>query len=82
MPSSAGDGTIALPSQLDPRVQAAATRMRGYGATHVGILSDPKALEELGRVLEETTGTAKAVKGGVVKRPVTLSAIGFGVSRK
>ena len=36
--------------------------MRGYGATHVGILSDPKALEELGRVLEETTGPAKAVK--------------------
>ena len=61
-PGPAGDGTIALPSQLDPRVQSAATRMMGYGATHVGILSDPKALEELGRVLEETTEPAKAVK--------------------
>lgn len=61
-PNPAGDGTIALPSQLDPHVQAAATRMMGYGATHVGILSDPQALEELGRVLAETTGPAKAAK--------------------
>ena len=54
-PAPAGDGTIALPSQLDPRVQAAATRMMGYGSTHVGVLSNPEALVELGRVLEETT---------------------------
>ena len=52
-PAPAGDGTITLPSQLDPHVQAAATRMMGYGATHVGILSDPDALDELGRVLED-----------------------------
>ena len=63
-PGLAGDGTIALPSQLDPHVQAAATRMMGYGATHVGILSDPKALAELGRVLDETTASAKAAKAG------------------
>ena len=55
-PSPAGDGTIAIPSQLDARVQVAATRMMGYGDTHVGILSDPEALKELGRVLEATTG--------------------------
>jgi pimeloyl-ACP methyl ester carboxylesterase len=55
-PSPAGDGTIALPSQLDPRAQAAATRMMGYGDTHVGILSDASALKELRRVLDETTG--------------------------
>ncbi|HTY43130.1 MAG TPA: hypothetical protein VMH79_14765 [Thermoanaerobaculia bacterium] len=54
-PSPAGDGTIALASQLDPRVQAAATRMTGYGSTHVGVLSNPEALAELGRVLETTT---------------------------
>ena len=54
-PSPAGDGTIALPSQLDPHVQAAATRMMGYGRTHVGILSDPEALKELSRVLDATT---------------------------
>lgn len=58
-PAPAGDGTIALPSQLDPRVQAAATRMMGYGSTHVGVLSNPEALAELGRVLEATTA-----KGG------------------
>jgi pimeloyl-ACP methyl ester carboxylesterase len=55
-PSPAGDGTIALPSQLDPRVQVAATRMMGYGNTHVGILSDSNALKELSRVLDATTG--------------------------
>ncbi len=58
-PAPAGDGTIALPSQLDPRVQVAATRMMGYGSTHVGVLSNPEALAELGRVLETTTA-----KGG------------------
>jgi hypothetical protein len=54
-PSPAGDGTIALPSQLDPHVQAAATRMMGYGDTHVGILPDADALKELSRVLDATT---------------------------
>ena len=55
-PSPAGDGTIALPSQLDPRAQAEATAMSGYGNTHVGILSDPNALEALAKDLEATTG--------------------------
>ena len=54
-PAPAGDGTIALPSQLDPRVQGAATRMMGYGSTHVGVLSNPDAHRELNRVLEVTT---------------------------
>jgi pimeloyl-ACP methyl ester carboxylesterase len=54
-PSPAGDGTISLTSQLDPRVQDAATAMNGFGATHVGILSDPKALAALSRALEATT---------------------------
>jgi hypothetical protein len=58
-PSPAGDGTIALPSQLNPRVQSAATRMTGYGDTHVGILSDPAALTELSRELDETSGGAR-----------------------
>ena len=63
-PSPAGDGTIALPSQLDPHVQAAATRMMGYGDTHVGILSDAEALKELSRVLDAVTaGTAPAKAG-------------------
>jgi pimeloyl-ACP methyl ester carboxylesterase len=63
-PGLAGDGTIALPSQLDPHMQAAATRMMGYGATHVGILSDPKALDELNLVLAETTSSAPVAKAG------------------
>ena len=57
-PSPAGDGTIALASQLDPRAQAVATGMSGYGDTHVGILSDKDALQELSRLLEATTGPA------------------------
>ncbi|HEY1252558.1 MAG TPA: hypothetical protein VGH97_15365 [Thermoanaerobaculia bacterium] len=54
-PSPAGDGTITLASQLDPRAQDAATAMAGFGATHVGVLSDPKALAALGRALEAST---------------------------
>ena len=54
-PNPAGDGTISLASQLDPRVQDAATTMSGFGDTHVGILSDPKALAALGRALDAAT---------------------------
>jgi hypothetical protein len=54
-PSPAGDGTISLASQLDPRVQDAATAMAGFGASHVGILSDPSALAALVRALEAST---------------------------
>jgi pimeloyl-ACP methyl ester carboxylesterase len=55
-PSVAGDGTISLASQLDPRVQAAATEISGYPATHVGVLSDPAALRALDRLLDATLG--------------------------
>ena len=54
-PSPAGDGTITLPSQLDQRAQAVATGMSGFGDTHVGILSDPDALEALAKVLDAAT---------------------------
>jgi len=54
-PSPAGDGTITLASQLDPRAQTAATTMNGFGDTHVGILSDASALEALRRALDEET---------------------------
>jgi len=36
-------------------VQDAATAMAGFGASHVGILSDPKALAALVRALEAST---------------------------
>jgi hypothetical protein len=64
-PSPAGDGTIALSSQLDPRVKLAATRALGYEATHVGILSDPDALGELARVLDAAM-TMPGVPGAAV----------------
>ena len=56
-PSPAGDGTITLASQLDPRAQTAATAMSGFGATHVGILSDRKALEALSQALDAETAS-------------------------
>jgi len=59
-PSPAGDGTIALRSQLDPRAQAAARRMIGFGQTHVGILSDKDAIHALSEILDETTGAKTA----------------------
>jgi pimeloyl-ACP methyl ester carboxylesterase len=54
-PGPAGDGTITLASQLDPRAQSAATAMSGFGATHVGILSDPQAVAALTRALDDET---------------------------
>jgi hypothetical protein len=54
-PAPAGDGTISLASQLDPRAQSAATSISGYGATHVGILSDRNALDALTRALDTET---------------------------
>jgi hypothetical protein len=37
-----------------------ATGMSGYGETHVGILSDKAALEELSGILDETCAAKKA----------------------
>jgi pimeloyl-ACP methyl ester carboxylesterase len=51
-PGAAGDGTIALASQLDPRVQFSAVRSYGYGESHVGILENPEARAKLLQVLD------------------------------
>jgi hypothetical protein len=59
-PSPAGDGTIRLASQLDPRAQTAAHQMIGFGQTHVGILSDKDAIQMLSEILDEATGTKAA----------------------
>jgi len=59
-PTVAGDGTISLASQLAPRAQEAATEVSGYPATHVGVLSDPAALEALSRLLDATMGSSAA----------------------
>ena len=53
-PNPAGDGTIRLRSQLDPRAQASATKILGFEQTHVGILNDSGALNALGSILNET----------------------------
>jgi len=39
-----------------------ATGMSGFGQTHVGILSDKDALEELSRVLDEACASGGAAK--------------------
>ena len=53
-PNPAGDGTISLGSQLDPRAQAAATGVQGFEDTHVGILEDAEAIEALSKLLAAT----------------------------
>ncbi len=55
-PGLAGDGTITLASQLDPRAQSIATGVSGFGDTHVGILSDPQAIAALAQALVQATG--------------------------
>ena len=45
------DGTIALQSQLDPRVHLSARRSYGFNATHEGILNDDAARRAFVRVL-------------------------------
>ena len=41
------DGTVTLASQLEPAVQARATRVRGFDADHMSVLSEPGLLREL-----------------------------------
>src|SRR5262249_19436238 len=51
-PAPSGDGTISLSSQLDPRAQAEATEMEGFGETHAGVLESPEAIGALSKVLD------------------------------
>lgn len=46
-----GDGVVPLSSQLVPQAQASARRLRGFDASHVGLLSDPLVVERLSDVL-------------------------------
>ena len=43
-PDGAGDGVIALKSQLEPRAQEEAWRMHGFPESHVGILENPESV--------------------------------------
>lgn len=49
---AASDGTVTLASQLEPRIQAAAARLRGYEVGHTATLSDPQAIAALAAALE------------------------------
>lgn len=43
-PDGAGDGVIALKSQLEPRAQEEAWRIHGFPESHTGILENPEAV--------------------------------------
>jgi len=47
------DGTITLQSQLEQRIQFAASKTYGFNASHVGILNDEQARQNFIRILEE-----------------------------
>ena len=55
-PKPAGDGTIELRSQLDPRAQKAAWRLYGYEETHVGILQYEASRKQFLAVLDGLDG--------------------------
>ncbi len=49
--TTSSDGTVTLASQLEQNAQNRANRLYGIDATHVGILSDPLAIQHLKAVL-------------------------------
>ena len=67
-PGPAGDGTVALGSQLRPEAQGEAARLRGFAETHTGILSRPEAVDAFRRVLEEMCAAPPVKKGGRTPR--------------
>jgi len=48
------DGTIALQSQLEPKIHFNASKSYGFPATHVGILNDVGSRELFNQILEST----------------------------
>jgi pimeloyl-ACP methyl ester carboxylesterase len=50
-PAPAGDGTISLRSQLDPRMQIVASQMYGVGESHVGILNNDAVRSQFVQIL-------------------------------
>ena len=49
--SGSSDGVVAMSSQLRPEAQEEARSLRGYDATHTGILSDPAAVARVTEIL-------------------------------
>jgi pimeloyl-ACP methyl ester carboxylesterase len=61
--AEAGDGTVALESQLDPRAEACATRLEGFDRDHTSVLTGREVAEALNALLEEETRRAAARTG-------------------
>lgn len=53
MTAAANDGTVTVASQLHPNMQLRAERLYGFDASHVGILSDPQAIDQLFDILDQ-----------------------------
>ena len=51
MSMSNNDGSVELTSELDQRAQAEAERIFGYDASHVGILSSKRVLDQVSLLL-------------------------------
>lgn len=55
---TATDGVIALASLLLPEAQAQAATLYGIDSSHIGILTDPEAIERVNSLLAEETAAA------------------------
>lgn len=58
LPNQGSDGTIALTSQLRVEAQDEATALVGVEGSHVGVLSDPRTLTVVHKLLDSTTTAA------------------------
>lgn len=71
---AANDGTVTLPSQLDPRVKSDATRIDGFYENHTGILHCVESGEKFEQILASEriaagNMTAKAPQTGAAATP-------------
>ncbi len=57
------DGTITLQSQLEHKIQFAATRTYGFNKSHVGILNDEQARQTFYRVLDDMDSGQSSIQG-------------------
>lgn len=57
------DGTITLQSQLEHKIQFAATRTYGFNKSHVDILNDDQARETFYRVLDDMDSGQSSIQG-------------------
>ncbi|MFA9438323.1 esterase/lipase family protein [Uliginosibacterium sp. sgz301328] len=60
LPNQGGDGTIALTSQLRVEAQDDATALVGVEGSHVGVLSDPRTLTVVHKLLDDAATASAA----------------------